>query len=124
MTGYEERRDYGFVIGLLTGTAVGAGLAMLLAPRSGAELHQNIADSASRLGDRAAEQYQQVSTRVGEVADEIARKGQDVGDEAAGKVARGAREVEHLATAVTTDRVVEARMHSVADFSPSKPHSL
>jgi len=124
MTGYEERRDYGFVIGLLTGTAVGAGLAMLLAPRSGAELRQDIADSASRLGDRAAEQYQHVSTRVGEAADEIARKGQDLGDEVAGKVARGAREVERLATAVTTDRVGEAPMHSVADFSPSKPHSL
>jgi len=29
----QEHRDYGFVIGLLTGTFVGAGLAIWLAPR-------------------------------------------------------------------------------------------
>jgi gas vesicle protein len=124
MTGYEERRDYGFVIGLLTGTAVGAGLAMFLAPRSGAELRQNLTDSARSLGDRVSEQYRQASTRVGEAADEITRKGQDVRDEVADTVARGAHEVERYATSVKTDRAVEARMHSVADFSPSKPHSL
>ena len=124
MTGYEERRDYGFVIGLLTGTAVGAGLAMLLAPRSGEELRHNITDSARNLGDRVSEQYRQASTRVGAAADDITRKGQDVRDQVADTVARGAHEVERYATAVKTDRVVEARMHSVADFSPPKPQSL
>jgi gas vesicle protein len=124
MTAYEERRDYGFVIGLLTGTAVGAGLAMLLAPRSGAELRHNITDSARSLGDRVSEQYRQASTRVGEAADEITRTVQDVRDEVADTVARGAHEVERYATAVKTDRVVETRKHAAADRSLSKPHSL
>ena len=120
----QERRDYGFVIGLLTGTFVGAGLAMLFAPRAGAELRRRMIDSATSLGERASEQYQQASTRVGEAVDEITRKGQDVRDEVADVVARGAQEVERYATAVKTDRVVETRKHSAADRSPSKPHSL
>jgi len=120
----QERRDYGFVIGLLTGTFVGAGLAMLFAPRAGAELRRRMIDSATSLGERASEQYQQASTRVGQAVDEITRKGQDVRDEVADVVARGAQEVERYATAVKTDRVVETRKHSAADRSPSKPHSL
>jgi len=120
----QERRDYGFLIGLLAGTCIGGGLAMLFAPRSGSDLRQQLADSARNLGDRASEQYQQATTRVGEAVDEITRKGQDVRDEVADVVARGAQEVERYATAVKTDRVVETRKHSAADRSPSKPHSL
>jgi gas vesicle protein len=119
----QERRDNGFVIGLLAGTCLGAGLAMLFAPRSGSDLRQQMADSAKDLGERAAEQYQQVSSRVGEVVDELTRKGQDVRDDVAETVARGAHEVEQFATAQST-RATETRKHSAADRSPSKPHSL
>jgi gas vesicle protein len=120
----QERRDYGFLIGLLAGTSIGAGLAMLFAPRSGSDLRQQIADSARNLGERASEQYQQATTRVSEAVDEITRKGQDVRDDVADVVTRGAKEVERYATAVKTDRVVETPKHSAADRSPSKPHSL
>ena len=98
-------RDYGFVIGLLTGTFVGAGVAMWLAPRSASELRHRITDSATSLGKRASEEYQQASTRVGEAVDELTRKGQDVRDDVADRVARGAHEVERYATAAKTDRV-------------------
>ncbi len=101
----QEHRDYGFVIGLLTGTFVGAGVAMWLAPRSASELRQRITDSATSLGKRASEEYQQASTRVGEAVDELTRKGQDVRDDVADRVARGAHEVERYATAAKTDRV-------------------
>jgi gas vesicle protein len=120
----QERRDFGFVIGLLTGTFVGAGLAMLFAPRSGSDLRQRVTDSARSLGERASEQYQQASARVGEAVDEITRKGQDVRDEVADVVARGAHEVERVATEVKTDRVANTGKRSAADRSSSKPHSL
>ena len=42
----QEHGDYGFVIGLVAGTVVGAGLMMWLAPRTGSELRQRMADSA------------------------------------------------------------------------------
>ena len=60
----QEHRDYGFVIGLFTGTVVGAGLAIWLVPRLGSELRERVTGSARRFGQRASEQYQQASTRV------------------------------------------------------------
>jgi len=120
----QERRDYGFVIGLLTGACVGAGLAMWFAPRSGSELRQQLTDSAKSLGNRASEQYQQATTRVGEAVDELTRKGQDARDNVADTVARGAHEVERYATAAKTDRPLETRKHSAADSSASKSRSL
>jgi gas vesicle protein len=92
------------MIGLLTGTFVGAGLAMWLAPKLRSELRERLTDSAKDLGQRASDQYQQASARVGEVVDDLTRKGQDVRDEVAGAVARSAREVERFATAVKSDR--------------------
>jgi gas vesicle protein len=125
----QERRDYGFVIGLLTGTCVGAGLAMWLAPRLSAELRERMTDSARSLGQRASEQYQQASTRVGEVVGELTRKGQGVRDDVADVVARGAHEVARGASEVErhvrrakSDRVTEAMRRSAADRSPSARH--
>ena len=120
----QEHRDYGFVTGLLTGTFVGAGLMIWLAPRMASELRQGMTDSARSLGKRASEQYQQANTRVGEAVDELTRKGQDVLDDVADAVARGAHEVERYATAAKSDRVAETRRHSPADRSASTPHSL
>jgi gas vesicle protein len=59
----QEHRNYGFAIGLMTGTFVGAGLSMWLAPRSTSELRERIAVSARTLRDRASQQYRQVSAR-------------------------------------------------------------
>ena len=101
----QDHRDYGFVIGLLTGTFVGAGLAMWLAPRAASELRERMTDSARRLGRRASEQYQQASARVGEAVEELTRKGQGVRDDVAEAVARGAHEVERQARAAKSDRV-------------------
>jgi gas vesicle protein len=95
-------RDYGFVIGLVTGAFVGAGLALWLAPRGASELRERMTDSARNLGERASERFQQVNARVGEAVDELTRTGQGVRDEVAGVVARGAREVERFATASST----------------------
>jgi gas vesicle protein len=119
----QERRDNNFVIGLLTGTCIGAGLAILFAPRSGSDLRQQMADSAKDLGERASQQYQQVSTRVGEAVEDVTRKGQDVRDDVVEAVARGAHEVEQFATAQST-RATETRKHSASDRPASKPHSL
>jgi gas vesicle protein len=88
---------YPFVLGLFTGTLVGAGLAIWLAPR-------------------ASEKYRQASTLVTGAVDDLTQRGQDVRDDIAGAVARGAhevahdaREVERVATAARRPRAVQAK---------------
>jgi gas vesicle protein len=110
-TDTQNRRDYSFLIGLLTGTFVGAGLAIWLAPRAASELRQRVTDSARALSNRASEGYQEVSTRVGEAVDDLTKKGQSVRDDVADAVVRGAHEVERVATAAKTDHVTETRKH-------------
>ncbi len=108
----QEHRGCGFAIGLVTGSFVGAGLAMWLAPRFIADLRDRLTDSATNLSDRASQQYRQTSARVGDAVADLTRKSQDVRDDVAEAVARGAREVargahevESYATAAKSDRV-------------------
>jgi gas vesicle protein len=50
----------GFMLGLLTGTVLGAGLGILLAPKSGSELRSQIGGHAASLGRAAGEQLRKV----------------------------------------------------------------
>jgi gas vesicle protein len=114
-------RDDGFVIGLLTGACVGAGLAIWLAARLASALRQRVFDSARSLGRRAAEQYQHVGTHVGEAVDELVPRAQgDVAD----AVAREAHDVERVATAVHSGRVIAGGTYSHADRRASTRRAL
>ncbi|MDP1569704.1 MAG: YtxH domain-containing protein [Vicinamibacterales bacterium] len=104
----QAHRDYGLIIGLLAGTALGAGLMLWLAPRSGSELRERVSRTARALAETAAERQQQLSTKVSGVVDDLTRKGQDVRDEVADAVARGAHEVERVAVAARSDRASSA----------------
>ena len=104
MSEYSQDRDYGFVVGLLTGTLVGAALLWWLAPKASSELRQRVGDSTKDLRARASRQYDEASARVGEVVDDLTRKGQGVRDDVADAVARGAHEVERYATAAKSSR--------------------
>jgi gas vesicle protein len=111
--------DYRFVLGLFTGTFVGAGLAMWLAPRAVSGVRDRVtrlADSARSVRHEASETYQRTSIRVGEMVDDVTQRGRDVRDDIAGVVARrahevaqGALEVERVATAATRRRVAAAK---------------
>ena len=96
----QVRRDHGFIIGFLTGTAIGAGLAMWFAPRMAGEIRDRLADSASALNDRAVEGYRAASTTVRETVDDLTGRSRDVRNDVADAVARGAHEVERMATSV------------------------
>ena len=56
-----------FAIGLLCGAALGAAVALLYAPKPGAETRRHVSDSAQRLKRRASEAYDGASHAVGDV---------------------------------------------------------
>ena len=106
-------RDYRFVTGLALGTVVGAGLALLLAPRAAAEIKERAVGSAKNLGGAVSERYRDAKVRAAGAADELARKGRWVRESVseavvrgAQVVERGAQEVERHATDAKTPKAV------------------
>jgi gas vesicle protein len=79
-----EREDGGgsFLMGLLAGTVLGAGLGMLFAPKPGSELRNQIGEQAGRLRSTATDTYQQASEKVSQIVD----RGREAYDRARGSV--------------------------------------
>jgi gas vesicle protein len=102
----QEHRPSSFTLGLLAGTAVGAGLTMWLAPRVTAELRGRIEDAVESFADRAATRFEAASTQVAAMADEIGARRARVRNGIADAVAQGAHEVELRALRARTDRPV------------------
>lgn len=80
-----EGHGGGFMMGLLTGTVLGAGLGMLLAPRAGSELRGQIGEQARNLGTRASDQYR----RAADAAGTWKERGREMVDKARETVGRG-----------------------------------
>lgn len=99
--GNSEAGSAGFIIGLLTGTILGVGLGMLLAPKPGADLRGELGEQARTFGAKASERYQ----RASEAATGLAERGREIVNQAREAVNRGAEEVRtHTAdSAGTTD---------------------
>jgi gas vesicle protein len=66
-----EREEGGgsFLMGLLAGTVLGAGLGMLFAPKAGSELRSQLSESAGQLRSRAGDFGQQASEKVSQIVD-------------------------------------------------------
>src|SRR5438874_2632083 len=90
-----------FVMGLLTGTVLGAGLGMLFAPKAGSELRSQLSEQAGNLANTASEGYRRASdtardlaNRGQETARDLANRGQEMGrdiyDKARDAVSKGA----------------------------------
>ena len=79
-----EREDGGgsFLMGLLAGTVLGAGLGMLFAPKAGSDLRNQLTDQAGKLRATANDTYHQASDKVSQIVD----RGKDAYDRARGSV--------------------------------------
>jgi len=84
----------GFMMGLLTGTVLGAGLGMLLAPKAGAELRGALGEQARTWSNAASEQMK----RAQDAAGTLAERGREMMDKARDAVSRGADEARNYAS--------------------------
>ena len=82
------------MMGLLTGTVLGAGLGMLLAPKAGSELRGAIGEQARNLGNMASDGYRRASEQAGGWAE----KGRDFAEKAREAVVKGADEARSYTT--------------------------
>lgn len=109
-----EGSGAGFMMGLLTGTVLGAGLGILLAPKAGSELRGQIGAQARTFGHKASEQYRRASDH----ASGWAEKGKDFVDRAREAVSRGADEARGYASA-TSGSNAHGTSGSTTDFGRS-----
>jgi gas vesicle protein len=90
-----------FVMGLLTGTVLGAGLGMLFAPKAGAELRGQLSEQAGNIANQASEGYRRASENAGQwvekgkdAAGEWTERGKDIYGKAKEAVNKGADEAQ------------------------------
>lgn len=84
-----DRQGSSFMMGVMAGTAIGAGLALLLAPRDGAAMRRDIADGAHRLGEQfthGADVVRERARRVADGATDLLDRGRSAYQDAADQV--------------------------------------
>jgi gas vesicle protein len=111
--GYDRFENEGnsggsFVMGLLTGTVLGAGLGMLFAPKAGSELRGQISEQASNLANQAPEVYRKASEAAGQWAD----RGKEAYGKARDAVNKGAEDAKSY---------IRDTADTVSSSSPSSP---
>ena len=92
-----------FLVGFFVGAAMGVMGALLLAPKSGRELRDELVDEGRKLRDRAMDEGRRARERSSEVADELRERGEAAFEkgregltettEAARKTVQGVKEV-------------------------------
>jgi gas vesicle protein len=114
--GFDNERDgYGggaFMMGLVTGAVIGAGLGLLFAPKTGSELRRQLGEQADNLANTTSETYRKASAaaadlagkaqksagewagKASDAADDLAERGKDLYGKARDAVAKGADEAE------------------------------
>jgi gas vesicle protein len=103
--GYDRFENEGgggsFVMGLLTGTVLGAGLGMLFAPKAGSDLRNQISEQAGTLANTASEGYRKATEVAGEgyrkatdAAGDWADRGRDIVGKAREAAVKGADEAQ------------------------------
>ena len=77
MTRWNDQESAGsgmFILGALAGALVGAGVALLMAPKPGAETRQDLNSSFNTVRDAAARRYRDLADRANEKIGELEQK--------------------------------------------------
>jgi gas vesicle protein len=111
----EESRGGGFLIGLLCGTALGAAIALMFAPKAGSEIRQTLYDSTGDLRRKAYETYGQASEQVNNMVTK-GREAMDRGREAFDSARQAAAGQTTGGNGTTSESGTQSRS-SVTDFN-------
>ena len=97
-----EREDGGgsFLMGLLAGTVLGAGLGMLFAPKAGSETRKQLSEQATRLRSTAGDTYHQASEKINQASEKVSQM-VDRGREAYDRARAGSGSTTPAATGTT-----------------------
>ncbi len=74
-----------FLLGALAGALVGAGVALLMAPKPGAEVRRDLSDGYSSVRDAAARRYRDVADRASARFEEASAKFEEKVDQYKGR---------------------------------------
>lgn len=108
----ETSNGSGFMMGVVCGAAIGAAVGLLLAPKAGSELRQQLYDSSGRLRRKATEGYNAAAETVSSAVDDVMERGSDAvrrGKEAYENVRQTATDVSNEA-AQAASRVTNGRV--------------
>lgn len=125
----EESGGGGFLIGLLCGTALGAAIGLMFAPKAGSEIRQQLYDSTGDLRRKAAETYGQASEQVSNMAAKATEQVNTVASKARLAVERGKEAFENARQSASgetggnggTDTF--GQRQGTTDFTTSRPTS-
>lgn len=113
----EDQSGASFVLGMLTGAFIGAGAALLFAPKPGAEMRQQL-----------GEQYRGLADRVGETTQSLRERAQPLYEQGRERVQQVGERVQQVASQLS-DRVSSTASSAdfqapVADRFPSSAPSV
>ena len=72
-----ESSGSGFLMGIVCGAAVGAAVGLLLAPKAGSELRQQLYEQSGKLRRKAAEGYNAAAETMSNVVDDVTERATD-----------------------------------------------
>jgi len=112
----QEHTSGGYFRGLVTGVLIGAGAALLLAPKRGEELREELAQNAAEWKNAAnngtlADRAQELKDRATELGQNVAQKAQEIkqkGQESLGKAQESAEDAAEDITENAAEVVEEA----------------
>ena len=114
----EEAGGGGFLIGLLCGTALGAAIGLMFAPKTGSEIRHKLRESTDDIRRKAYETYGQASEQVNNIVSK-GRQAVDRGREAFDS-ARQSATGQTGGNGGTTSDFGQGRQ-GVSEFNPNRP---